>query len=90
MKDIDWGRVDVLVARRLDRLGRTAKGLTGRFGDLIRWMVNLICLKDRLDPVTPAGRLMANIPAGVAAYETEVQAEYILAGQEVAGERGVQ
>jgi hypothetical protein len=60
---------------RLDRLGRTAKGLTSLFEDLIRWKVNLISLKDGLDLVTPAGRLMANILAGVAAYETEVRAE---------------
>jgi len=34
-------------------------------------------------------RLMANILAGVAAYETEVRAERILAGQAAARERGV-
>jgi DNA invertase Pin-like site-specific DNA recombinase len=38
--------------------------------------------------VTPAGRLMANILAGVAAYETEARAERILAGQASARERG--
>jgi hypothetical protein len=74
---------------RLDRLGRTAKGLTSLFEDLIRWKVNLISLKDGLDLVTPAGRLMANILAGVAAYETEVRAERTLAGQAAARERGI-
>jgi DNA invertase Pin-like site-specific DNA recombinase len=74
---------------RLDRLGRTAKGLTALFDDLIRWMVNLISLKDGLDLSAPAGRLMANILAGVAAYETEVRAERILAGQQAARARGV-
>ena len=89
MRDIESGRVDTLVVWRLDRLGRTAKGLTSLFEDLIRWKVNLISLKDGLDLVTPAGRLMANILAGVAAYETEVRAERILAGQSAARERGV-
>ena len=42
-----------------------------------------------LDLVTPSGRLMANILAGVAAYETEVRAERILAGQTAARMRGV-
>ena len=37
-------------------------------------------LKDGLDLVTPSGRLMANILAGMAAYETEIRAR-ILAGQ---------
>jgi DNA invertase Pin-like site-specific DNA recombinase len=89
MKDIEVGRVDTLVVWRRDRLGRTAKGLTALFEDLIRWKVNLISLKDGLDLVTPAGRLMANILAGVAAYETEVRAERILAGQATARERGI-
>jgi DNA invertase Pin-like site-specific DNA recombinase len=48
-----------------------------------------ISLKDGLDLVTPAGRLMANILAGVAAYETEVRAERIPAGQSAARDRGV-
>jgi DNA invertase Pin-like site-specific DNA recombinase len=88
MNEIELGRVDTLVVWRLDRLGRTAKGLTGLCEDLIR-KVNLISLKDGLDLVTPAGRLMANILAGVAAYETEVRAERVLAGQAAARERGV-
>ena len=74
---------------RLDRLARTAKGLTSLFEDLIRRKVNFISLKDGLDLVTPAGRLMANILAGVAAYETEVRAKRILSGQAAARERGV-
>jgi len=89
LRDIEMGQVGNLVVWRLDRLGRTAKGLTSLFDDLIRWKVNLISLKDGLDLSTPAGRLMANILAGVAAYETEVRAERILAGQEAARARGV-
>ncbi len=52
--------MDTLVVWRLDRLGRTARGLTALFEDLIRCKVNLISLKDGLDLVTPAGRLMAS------------------------------
>jgi DNA invertase Pin-like site-specific DNA recombinase len=81
--------MDTLVVRRLDRLGRMAKGMTSLIEDLIRWKVNLISLKDGVDLVTLAGRLMANILAGVAAYETEVRAERILAGQAAARDRGV-
>jgi DNA invertase Pin-like site-specific DNA recombinase len=69
--------------------GRTAQGLTALFEDLIRCKVNLISLEDEQDLVTPAGRLMANILARVAVYETEVRAERILSGQSVARERGV-
>jgi DNA invertase Pin-like site-specific DNA recombinase len=46
--------------------------------------VNLVSLKDGLDLATPAGRLMANVLASVAQYETEVRAERVRAGQQVA------
>jgi DNA invertase Pin-like site-specific DNA recombinase len=80
MADIEAGLVETLVVWRLDRLGRTAKGLTCLLEDLVRCKVNLISLKDGLDLVTPAGRLMANILTGVTAYETEVRAERIVEG----------
>jgi DNA invertase Pin-like site-specific DNA recombinase len=36
IKDMETGQADTLVVWRLDRLGRTAQGLTSRFEDLIR------------------------------------------------------
>ena len=89
LADIHAGSVRTVAVWRLDRLGRTAKGLTGLFEDLQARKVNLVSLKDGLDLATPAGRLMANVLASVAAYETEVRAERIHAGLEVARERGV-
>ena len=50
--------------------------------------MDLVSLKDGLDLATPAGRLMANVLASVAAYETEVRAERIMAGQAAAREAG--
>jgi DNA invertase Pin-like site-specific DNA recombinase len=44
----------------------------------------LVSLEGGLNLSEPAGRLMANILASVAAHETEVRAERILAGQEAA------
>jgi len=81
---IDAGEVSAVVVWRLDRLGRTAKGLTALFHDLREKKINLISLKDGLDLGTPAGRLMANVLASVAQFETEVRAERILAGQAAA------
>jgi DNA invertase Pin-like site-specific DNA recombinase len=48
----------------------------------------LVSLKDGVDLATPAGRLIANVLASVAAYETEVRGERVKAGQEVARARG--
>ena len=88
MAQIDAGHVSTVVVWRLDRLGRTAKGLTALFEDLRSKGVGLVSLKDGLDLVTPAGRLMANVLASVAAYETEVRAERVLAGQAAARAAG--
>lgn len=88
LKAIERGEVSTIVVWRLDRLGRTAKGLTALFEDLRSKGVGLVSLKDGLDLGTPAGRLMANVLASVAAYETEVRAERVLAGQAAARARG--
>jgi DNA invertase Pin-like site-specific DNA recombinase len=85
---IQRGEVASVVVWRLDRLGRTAKGLTALFDDLRDRGIGLISLKDGLDLSTPAGRLMANVLASVAQYETEVRAERILAGQAAARAAG--
>ena len=77
-------KVSKIVIWRLDRLGRTANGLTALFEDLAVWKVDLVSIRDGLDLSTPAGRLMANVLASVAAYETEVRAERVLAGQSAA------
>src|SRR3954465_1846274 len=88
---------DTIVVWRLDRLGRTAKGLTALFEDLIERGVNLVSLKEGLDlsrpaggamgkvraalgQAPPAGRLMANVLASVAQFETEVRRERVQAG----------
>lgn len=82
------GKVERIVVWRLDRLGRTARGLTALFEELRERSVGLVSLKDGLDLSTPAGRLMANVLASVAAYETEIRAERVAAGQAVARREG--
>lgn len=80
MEEIRAGRVSAVVVWRLDRLGRTASGLTALFDELQERRVNLVSLKDGLDLSTPAGRLMANVLASVAQFETEVRSERQMAG----------
>lgn len=82
------GKVSRVVVWRLDRLGRTAAGLTALFDALSERKVGLVSLKDGLDLSKPAGRLMANVLASVAAYETEVRAERVRAGQAAAKAAG--
>jgi DNA invertase Pin-like site-specific DNA recombinase len=85
---IDSGEVSAIVVWRIDRLGRTAKGLTALFACLQERRVNLVSLKDGLDLSTPGGRLLAHVLASVAQFETEIRAERILAGQAAARAAG--
>jgi DNA invertase Pin-like site-specific DNA recombinase len=82
------GKVTRVVVWRLDRLGRTASGLTTLFDDLVARKVTLVSIRDGFDLVTPAGRLMAGVLASVAQYETEVRSERAAAGMEVARSQG--
>ncbi|MEZ6100940.1 MAG: recombinase family protein [Pirellulaceae bacterium] len=86
--DIHAGRITKVVVWRLDRLGRTAKGLTALFDDLRARKVDLVSLRDGLTLRTPAGRLLANMLASVAEFETEVRAERVKAGQDRARKAG--
>ena len=82
------GQVSHLVIWRLDRLGRTARGLTSLFEELTARKITLVSVRDGLDLSTPSGRLMANILASVAEYETEIRAERVMAGQAKARAEG--
>jgi DNA invertase Pin-like site-specific DNA recombinase len=85
---IQRGEVATVVCWRLDRLGRTAKGLTALFDDLHKGKVNVVSLREGIDLSTPAGRMVANMLASVAQFETECRAERILAGQAAAKAQG--
>lgn len=85
---IDAGQVRKLVVWRLDRLGRTAAGLCKLFEELQEKKVRLVSLKDSIDLGTASGRLIANVLASVAAYETELRGERVKAGQAAAKATG--
>jgi DNA invertase Pin-like site-specific DNA recombinase len=81
MDNLHRGELDSIVVWRLDRLGRTAAGLTRLFEELQYHKCNLVSLKENFDLSTPAGRFTANILASVASFETEIRAERVRAGQ---------
>ena len=49
LADIRAGKLKAVVCWRLDRMGRTAKGLTALFDELVALKVNFISLKDGID-----------------------------------------
>jgi DNA invertase Pin-like site-specific DNA recombinase len=88
-----WHR-DKFTGKTMDRPGwqELCAGIeAGSIKTVVVWRLDrLISLRDGLDLSTPErGRLMANVLASVAQYETEIRAERTLAGQEVARARGV-
>ena len=88
LMDLRAGLIERIVVWRLDRLGRTTKGLCQLFDELGERKVDLVSLKDGFSLASPAGRLHARILASVAEYETEVRAERVAAGQAVAKRKG--
>jgi DNA invertase Pin-like site-specific DNA recombinase len=82
------GRLCRIVVWRLDRLGRTTRGLCQLFEELQEKKVDLVSLKDGFSLDSPAGRLHARILASVAEYETEIRRERVVAGQQVARRKG--
>lgn len=87
-KAVDTGQVTRLLVWRLDRLGRSASGLCKLFEDLQARKVRLVSLKDSVDLGNPSGRLIANVLASMAAYETELRGERVKAGQNAARAAG--
>jgi DNA invertase Pin-like site-specific DNA recombinase len=88
MDAVRAGEVTKVVVWRLDRLGRTARGLTELFEEFQALGVTLISLKEGVDLSTPAGRLICNVLASVAQFETEVRGERQRAGIEAAKAQG--
>ena len=82
LRDIRLGKITKVVVWRLDRLGRTAKGLLDLFAELQARNCGFVSLRDAIDLGTPSGRLLLVVLAGVAQFETEVRSERQRAGIE--------
>jgi DNA invertase Pin-like site-specific DNA recombinase len=85
--DVLAGKVSKVVCWRLDRLGRTAKGLVTLRDELVARGVTLVSIRDGLDLSTPSGRMIFGVIAAIAEYEREVARERQQAGIEAARER---
>jgi len=86
--DYRAGKIDTLVVWKLDRLGRTTSGLTKLFDELRDRKIKLVSLTEGFDLSTSMGKLVADILASVAAYETEVRGDRVAEGQRAAMEAG--
>lgn len=71
---------DCLVIWKLDRLGRSMKGLVELAADLAQRQINLRSLTDGIDTATSTGRLVFHILASIAEMERELIRERTMAG----------
>ena len=79
---------DTLVVWRLDRLGRSIRDLLRIVDQLDKSGVHFVCLKEKFDTSTAAGRLIFHFFAALAQFERELVRERTMAGLSAARARG--
>ena len=75
---------DILVVWKLDRLGRSVKGLVDWVGGLENRGVHFRSITDNIDTSTPAGRFFFHVMASLAQMERELIVERTQAGLKAA------
>ena len=81
---------DSLVITKMDRLARSTFHLTQIAEELKVKGADLVVLDQNIDTSTPTGKLLFNMLASIAEFETEIRRERQLEGIEKAKEKGVQ
>lgn len=79
---------DTLVVWKLDRLGRSVKGLVDLVSDLHKQQIEFKSLTDVIDTATTSGRFFFHIMASLAEMERELTVERTRAGLEIARQLG--
>jgi len=80
---------DSLVITKLDRLARSTYHLTQTAEELKQKDVDLVVLDQNIDTSTPTGKLLFNMLASIAEFETEIRKERQMEGIAKAKEKGV-
>lgn len=90
MKDVRRGRVDVVLAYKLDRLGRSLPHLAQLIGEFTANRVALVCPSQGIDTSgsNPASHLQLHILMAVAEFERSIIQERVMAGLKAARARG--
>ncbi len=79
---------DVLVVWKLDRCGRTVKGLVELVEELAKREIHFQSVTDAIDTSTPAGRFFFHVMASLSQMERELIIERTQAGLESARRQG--
>jgi DNA invertase Pin-like site-specific DNA recombinase len=81
-------QADTLVVWKLDRLGRSVKGLVDLVNELEAQKVHFQSITDGIDTKTPTGRFFFHVMASLAQMERELIMERTRAGLEAARRQG--
>jgi DNA invertase Pin-like site-specific DNA recombinase len=81
---------DSLIITKLDRLARSTFHLTQIAEEVKKKGVDLVVLDQNIDTSTPTGKLLFNMLASIAEFETEIRKERQMEGINKAKEKGVQ
>jgi DNA invertase Pin-like site-specific DNA recombinase len=79
---------DTLVVWRLDRLGRNLADLVGHVTQFEQRKINFESLTEKIETVSPAGRLIFHVFAALAEFERNLIRERTVAGLKAARARG--
>jgi len=79
---------DTLVVWRLDRLGRNLADLVGLVAELEQRKINFESMTEKIETVSPAGRLVFHVFAALAEFERNLIRERTMAGLSAARARG--
>jgi DNA invertase Pin-like site-specific DNA recombinase len=90
MREVRKGRIDAIVAYKLDRLGRSLAHLAQLIGELTAHRVALVIPAQGIDTSAsnPASQLQLNILMAVAEFEREIIRERVNSGLRAARARG--
>lgn len=91
MREVRKGRVDTVVAHKLDRLGRSLPHLAQLVGEMAAHRVALVIPAQGIDTSAsnPASQFQLNILMAVAEFEREIIRERVNSGLRAAKARGV-
>jgi site-specific DNA recombinase len=85
---VDQRAVDVVVIPKLDRFGRSVRQLAENFERLDRASVELVSLAESIDTHTATGKLLRNVLAALAEFESDVIGERVASVTAARAEQG--
>ena len=88
LKEVVRGKIDVVAAWSVDRLGRSLQDLAGFLGELNAARCDLYLEKQAVDTTTPAGRALFQMLGVFAEFERAIIQERIQAGLARARDKG--